>query len=79
MQTKLTLRLEEKLIQHAKRYAAATGKSLSQVVGEYFTLLQTTSSSSEKMTPTVKKLRGSLNKSEVSEEGYHEYLSGKYR
>ncbi len=36
MQTKLTLRLDEALIQRAKAEARRTGKSVSQLVAEYF-------------------------------------------
>jgi predicted HicB family RNase H-like nuclease len=34
MQTKLTLRLEDQLIEQAKSYAAQAGKSVSQIVAE---------------------------------------------
>ena len=36
MQTKLTLRLEDQLIVEAKRYSKQHGKSLSQLVTDYF-------------------------------------------
>ncbi len=36
MQTKLTLRLEDHLIADAKRYSKQHGKSLSQLVTDYF-------------------------------------------
>ncbi len=36
MQTKLTLRLEDHLIAEAKRYSKEHGKSLSQLVTDYF-------------------------------------------
>ena len=39
MQTKLTLRVDEKLVKKAKAYAKKTGKSVSQLVAEYFSLL----------------------------------------
>jgi len=39
MQTKLTLRLEEELIEDAKAYAAEHGRSLSQLVADYFQAL----------------------------------------
>ena len=39
MQTKLTLRLDEELIDDAKRYAAMHGRSLSQLVADYFSAL----------------------------------------
>jgi hypothetical protein len=36
MQTKLTLRLHERLIRRAKAYARRRGKSLSQIVSDFF-------------------------------------------
>ena len=39
MQTKLTLRLEEQLIERAKAHAKKRGKSVSQMVADYFALL----------------------------------------
>ena len=39
MQTKLTLRLEDSLIQQAKNYAKQHNKSLSQIVADYFHML----------------------------------------
>jgi len=39
MQTKLTLRLDEDLIEDAKTYAARHGRSLSQLVADYFAAL----------------------------------------
>jgi len=39
MNTKLTLRLEEELIKSAKNHANIIGKSVSQMVADYFYLL----------------------------------------
>ena len=36
MQTKLTLRLEQRLIRRAKAYARRTGKSVSELVADFF-------------------------------------------
>ena len=36
MNTKLTLRLDENLIKSAKNYASSSGKSVSQLVADYF-------------------------------------------
>jgi hypothetical protein len=78
MHTKLTLRLEEKVIEQAKQYAQHTGKSLSQIVSEYFTLLGTKSTDAARLSPTVSKLRGSLNKN-ADQEDYRKYLSQKHQ
>jgi len=39
METKLTLRLDDKLIKHAKARAERSGKSLSKMVADFFVLL----------------------------------------
>jgi len=79
MQTKLTLRLEDHLIEQAKSYAAQTGKSVSQVVAEYFRLLtaqerRTVSPS----TPITQSLRGLLRESTLDERDYKKYLEDKH-
>jgi hypothetical protein len=79
MHTKLTLRLEEKVIEQAKQYARHTGKSLSQIVSEYFLLLGAKSTDAAKLSPTVSKLRGSLNKNAGDQEDYRKYLSQKHQ
>ena len=38
MQAKLTLRPEEQLIDNGKKLAKQSGKSLSQIVADYFTM-----------------------------------------
>jgi hypothetical protein len=39
MNTKLTLRLDDKLIASAKRHSAESGKSVSQLVSDFFALI----------------------------------------
>jgi hypothetical protein len=79
MSTKLTLRLEEKLIRRAKDHARRSGKSLSQVVAEYFGLLADGEERTIALTPTVKRLRGILSGEAATRDDYHEYLERKYR
>lgn len=79
MQTKLTLRLDDQLIEQAKSYAAKAGKSVSQLVAEYFKLLTSektkpTSSS----TPVTQSLRGLLRESKLDEKDYKKYLEEKH-
>ena len=40
MNTKLTLRLDDRLIDRAKRYSNRSGKSVSQLVSDYFALIE---------------------------------------
>ena len=66
MQTKLTLRLDDELIDRAKEYAARTGRSVSQLVADYFALLDKNyRESDDAVTPIVGALRGSLTDVEV--------------
>lgn len=50
MKTKLTLRLEEDLIQEAKHQAQRRGTSVSQMVADYFALLSQQPTSKEDKT-----------------------------
>jgi antitoxin component of RelBE/YafQ-DinJ toxin-antitoxin module len=38
--TRLTLRLDDELIARAKRHSAETGRSVSQLVADFFTLIE---------------------------------------
>lgn len=75
MQTKLTLRLEEELIERAKGYARRSGKSVSQMVADYFALLDKEPQLGlEEWTPLVQSLRGSL----AAAKDYRRYLERKH-
>lgn len=62
MQTKLTIRLEEALISKAKDYAKHSGKSLSQLVADYFMQLHTSTTApvSTPLPPITAQLCGVL-------------------
>ena len=79
MQTKLTLRLEDQLIEQAKSYAADAGKSVSQIVSDYFKILtlQKTKDTSPS-TPITLSLRGILRESKLDEKDYRRYLEEKH-
>ncbi len=80
MQTKLTLRLDKRLIHRVKRYTRRTGQSVSQMVANYFALLDDSfSDSQEPLPPLVQTLRGSLRGKPVQEADYNRYLEEKYR
>jgi hypothetical protein len=79
MQTKLTLRLEDELIDKAKTIARKRGRSLSKLVAEYFNYITSKELKSESdLPPVVKSLYGSLANSDVKESDYKKYLQGKY-
>jgi hypothetical protein len=75
--TKLTLRLDEKLIASAKRRSAESGKSVSQLVSDFFALMDARDSEVE-ITPRVGSLRGVLAGSALDEADYRRQLEEKY-
>jgi hypothetical protein len=79
MQTKLTLRLDAALIQRAKTEAQRRGKSVSQLVAEYFALLNPESRPEEAtLPPKVRALKGILRDANVDVADYHRHLEEKY-
>ena len=79
MHTKLTLRLDAELIQLAKSYSQETGKSLSQIVADYFVRLTTKPPEDDAATtPLVRSLRGSLRDASLDEADYRRHLEAKY-
>lgn len=88
MQTKLTLRLDDKLIAHAKAQARRNGKSLSQLVADYFVQLDaaTPAQPPAALPPLVASLKGALKGVSTSgsdrlpdEADYRAYLAEKHR
>jgi hypothetical protein len=79
MKTKLTLRLDDELIRRAKRYARRTGKSVSQMVADYFALLSPRGmEENPRYTPTVRSLKGILRGTDSDEKDYRRHLEEKY-
>ena len=65
MNTKLTLTIEQIVIEKAKRYAKRQGRSLSDMVENYLiAITQDDTLSSTEVTPIVKSLRGSFKSKE---------------
>ena len=60
MNTKLTLTLKKEVIDQAKKYASEKGRSLSEMVENYFKYLTEIKpeKKAEELSPRVKKLRG---------------------
>lgn len=59
MKTKLTLTLENSIIERAKSYAKNTGRSLSELIENYLETI-TQESGDEKTSPKLKKIVGSV-------------------
>jgi len=81
MQSKLTLRMDDHLIESAKTYSAQSGKSISRIVADLFTLMQHQQQREEQkpLPPTVKSLKGILKGHQVDEGDYRHYLEEKFR
>ncbi|MCX6258857.1 MAG: DUF6364 family protein [Bacteroidia bacterium] len=61
MNTKLTLTIEQSIIERAKRYAKNTGRSLSDLIENYLKVITKEEDNSEiVITPIVKSLKGSF-------------------
>ena len=65
MNTKLTLSIEQSLIEKAKRYAKGKGRSLSDIVENYLKIItRETKDMDIEITPVVKSLKGSFKTSD---------------
>ncbi|MEO6720551.1 MAG: DUF6364 family protein [Ferruginibacter sp.] len=58
MNTKLTLTIEEKVIDSAKKYANQKGKSLSSIIENYLRSITSNQTKSEEISPKVLKFMG---------------------
>ena len=79
MQTKLTLRLDDRLIRRAKQHARRAGKSLSVLVAEYFEALGARQRTRPDETPVVRELYGALTGCGLDERDYREHLDRRHR
>ncbi len=80
MNTKLTLRLSNELIDEAKNYAKKEGKSLSQIVTDFFVVISSKKIQPHpfELKPKTSKLYGSLKGSLTSKEDYKKHIENKY-
>lgn len=81
MDTKLTLKLDEDVIEKAKEYAKAKKTSLSDLIENYLQKLTNDKKSKKTITPLVKSLSGviSLPKDYNHKIDYTDYLTNKYK
>ena len=83
MATKLTLRLDEGLIENAKKEARNRGTSLSQMVADYFRGIQSRETSAKgsarSLPPVTASLLGSLKGRNLDRTQYRRHLEEKYR
>ena len=88
MQTKLTLRLDRKLIDGAKRYAETHGTSVSKLVADYFQALlparteppsDTPDAWQADLAPLTRRFVARTPRHTLTEEDYRQYLEEKHR
>jgi hypothetical protein len=81
MDTKLTLKLDDEIIEKAKEYAKVRKISLSDLIENYLQKLTTDKKSDKTITPLVKSLSGIINlpKDYNDKEDYTNYLTNKYK
>jgi hypothetical protein len=78
MNTKLTLRMDAELIRTAKTEAGRRGKSVSQIVGEFFDSLASGRRVQSELPPITASLIGILKARGISESDYRKHLREKY-
>jgi len=79
MNSKLTLRMDDNLIESAKEHSAKTGKSVSRIVADLFEMIKSEKLKNEVvLTPAVRSLKGALKGGSLDEKEYHHYLEEKY-
>lgn len=77
METKLTLKLNEQIIEKAKAYARSRNTSLSKLIENFLSKVTAEPVKNEDISPLVKSLSGVI--SENIKKNYRDYLSEKYK
>ncbi len=81
MATKLTLRLDEKLIDRAKKAAKVKGVSLSKLVSDYFKSISLKQTQKNTVSPVLSEISGILSaktKSKKIFKSYKDHIEEKY-
>ena len=77
---KLTLSVDERIIERAKRYASRRRTSVSRLVQDYLDLLaRTRPVKDEELPPVTRRLRGVLKGAKYNREEFIDHLEKKYR
>mgnify|MGYP001766849923 CR=1 FL=1 len=78
METKLTLKLDQLVIDEVKKYAKVNHQSVSKLVENYFRVLVAQKSVQKKISPLVQELSGVISESDLNGTDYASYLEAKY-
>lgn len=81
MDTKLTLKLNSKIIEEAKSYARNTNTSLSKLIENYLSALTSDQVEKRKVNPIIESLTGVITLDDEADykKGYAKYLTEKYK
>lgn len=74
---KLTLSVDERVVERAKQYAHARGTSVSRLVETYLDMVANPAPGGGTTRPVLTRLRGSMSGGTIGD--YHRYLERKYR
>ena len=72
MDTKLTLKLDQVIINSAKKYAEDNNRSLSKLVEDYFKNLSSENVREEEYPPLIKKLSGIISEEDLKKLSKHD-------
>ena len=78
MEAKLTLKLDDSIIEQAKKYAKENNISLSKLIESYLHAITTKKRKSVKISPLVQSLTGVVSISENDKKDYTDFLTKKY-
>ena len=78
METKLTLKLDQSVIQSVKIYAQNNNRSLSKLVEDYFKNLISENEPKKHYSPLVEELSGVISEKDLKNIDYINYLEHKY-
>lgn len=79
MDTKLTLKLNQEIIEKAKEYAKNKNTSLSKLIENVLSRMTASDDFNPKITPLVDGLSGIIDANEINEDDYRSYLEEKYK
>lgn len=79
MDTKLTLKLDQEIIEKAKEYAKNKNTSLSKLIENVLSRMTASDDFNAKITPLVDSLSGIIDANKIDEDDYRAYLEEKYK
>jgi hypothetical protein len=78
MESRLTVKLDKKVIESVKLYAQNHSRSVSELVEEYFKKLVVKNDKEKHFSPLVEELSGVISESDLKKTDYVAYLEKKY-